>query len=104
VRVEETAEFPWQDAEHEPLIRHGHEFHHSSLENLDPSVSFAYRVQRGHGIDGLHDGVMVHNVLASYLHLRHTGGNDWPKRFAAHLRRVRDEARTAQAPRLRIGG
>ena len=104
VRVEETAEFPWQDADHEPSIRHGHEFHHSSLENLDPSVSFAYRVQRGHGIDGLHDGVMVHNVLASYAHLRHTGGNDWPKRFAAHLRRVRDEARTAQAPRLRIGG
>jgi len=104
VRVEETAEFPWQDADHEPSIRHGHEFHHSSLENLDPSVSFAYRVQRGHGIDGLHDGVMVHNVLASYLHLRHTGGNDWPKRFAAHLRRVRDEARTALAPRLRIGG
>ena len=104
VRVEETAEFPWQNADHEPMIRHGHEFHHSSLENLDPSVSFAYRVQRGHGIDGLQDGVMVHNVLASYLHLRHTGGNDWPKRFVAHLRRIRDEARAARAPRLRIQG
>jgi cobyrinic acid a,c-diamide synthase len=61
-------------------------------------------VQRGHGIDGLHDGVMVHNVLASYLHLRHTGGNDWPRRFVAHVRRVREETRAARAPRLRIGG
>ncbi len=102
VRVEETAEFPWQDADHEPMIRHGHEFHHSSLENLDPSVSFAYRVQRGHGIDGLHDGVMVNNLLASYTHLRHTGGNDWPRRFIAFVRRVREEA-AAAAP-LRVGG
>ena len=30
----------------------GHEFHHSSLENLDPTLAFAYRVERGHGIDG----------------------------------------------------
>jgi cobyrinic acid a,c-diamide synthase len=104
VRVEETAEFPWQDAAHEPMLRLGHEFHHSSLENLDPSVQFAYRVQRGHGIDGLHDGVMVHRVLASYAHLRHTGGNEWPKRFVAHLRHVRDEARATQPPRLRVGG
>lgn len=104
VRVEETAEFPWQDAGHEPMIRHGHEFHHSSLENLDPSVAFAYRVQRGHGIDGLHDGVMVHHVLASYLHLRHTGGNDWPRRFVAHLRRLRAQRLAAPSQRRRIGG
>ena len=32
---------------------HGHEFHYSSLENLDPSgLKFAYEVKRGHGIDG----------------------------------------------------
>ena len=104
VRVEETAEFPWQDGEHEPSIRHGHEFHHSSLENLDPSVSFAYRVQRGHGIDGLHDGVMVHNVLASYLHLRHTGGNDWPRRFVAHVRHLQAQRLAAPSQRRRIGG
>ena len=104
VRVEETAEFPWQDDADEPMLRLGHEFHHSSLENLDPSVPFAYRVQRGHGIDGWHDGVMVHRVLASYLHLRHTGGNDWPRRFVAHLRHVRAEARTLQPPRRRVGG
>jgi len=103
VRLEETAEFPWQDEATEPVLRQGHEFHHSSLENLDPSVSFAYRVQRGHGVDGLHDGVMVHRVLASYTHLRHTGGNGWTGRFVAHLRRVRDQAHTPQRQRVRVG-
>ncbi len=104
VRVEETAEFPWQSEHDEPMLRQGHEFHHSRLENLDPSVSFAYRVQRGHGIDGWHDGVMVHRVLASYTHLRHSGGTDWPRRFVAHLRRLRAEDRAAEAPRQRVGG
>jgi cobyrinic acid a,c-diamide synthase len=47
------------------LLR-GHEFHHSSLVNLDPSLRFAYRVQRGHGIDGQCDGLCMHNLLASY--------------------------------------
>ena len=102
VRVEETGEFPWQDEASEPMLRLGHEFHHSNLQNLDPEVQFAYRVQRGHGIDGLHDGVMVNNLLASYTHLRHSGGNDWPRRFIAFVRRVREDA-AAAAP-LRVGG
>lgn len=104
VRVEETAEFPWQDEHHEPMLRLGHEFHHSSLENLDPSVGFAYRVQRGHGIDGRHDGVLVHNLLASYTHLRASGGNQWPRRFLAFVRRVRAAGRLAPAAPRRIGG
>ena len=29
-----------------------HEFHHSSLEKVDPGARFAYRVVRGHGIYG----------------------------------------------------
>jgi cobyrinic acid a,c-diamide synthase len=104
VRIEETAEFPWQDEASEPMLRQGHEFHHSSLENLDPSVQFAYRVQRGHGIDGRHDGVMVHNVLASYAHLRHTGGNHWPARFMAFVRRcTRGSARAAPPTFLAAG-
>ena len=105
VRVEETGEFPWQDEASEPMLRLGHEFHHSSLQNLDPAVQFAYRVQRGHGIDGLHDGVMVNNLLASYTHLRHTGGNDWPRRFIAFVRRVREDAAgAADTAPLRVGG
>ena len=37
------------------------EFHHSSLENLDPGVAFAYRrSSAGYGVDGRkHDGIVV---------------------------------------------
>jgi cobyrinic acid a,c-diamide synthase len=96
VRLEETADFPWPG--NGTAVRLGHEFHHSSLENLDPSVRTAYRVQRGQGIGGARDGVRVHNVLASYAHLRHTGGNDWPRRFIAFVRDVRRDGETP-APR-----
>ena len=93
VQLEETDAFPWPGLdEPQPAQRLGHEFHHSSLQNLAPSVRFAYRVQRGHGIDGRHDGACVHNLLASYAHLRHTGGNRWPQRFLAFVRRARGVA------------
>jgi cobyrinic acid a,c-diamide synthase len=93
VQLEETGDFPWPGLdEARPVQRLGHEFHHSSLDDLEPSVRFAYRVRRGHGIDGRHDGVCVHNLLASYAHLRHTGGNRWPQRFVAFVRAVRDAA------------
>ncbi len=99
VQVAETAHFPWPGvagAKAEPPLRLGHEFHHSSLENLAPTVRFAYEMRRGHGVDGRHDGVCVHNVLASYTHLRHTGGNQWPQRFVAYVREQR-AARGLQA-------
>ena len=75
----------------------GHEFHHSSLENLDPGVAFAYRVQRGHGVDGQHDGVLVHKLLASYAHLRTDAGSQWAPRFVAFVRSERDRRRATAA-------
>lgn len=46
----------------------GHEFHYSRL-NLKEKVDFAFRVERGYGVDGLHDGVMKEDLLAMYTHL-----------------------------------
>ena len=86
VQLQATADAPWC-AEGEVL--RGHEFHHSSLHNLDPGVRFAYRVQRGHGVDGLHDGVRVHALLASYAHLRSVAGTNWAPRFVDHVRRLK---------------
>ena len=63
-----------------------HEFHYSSLENLPAGQRFAYRVERGHGIDGRHDGLLHRNLLASYAHLRSVAGCDWPARFVAFVR------------------
>jgi cobyrinic acid a,c-diamide synthase len=46
----------------------GHEFHYSKLF-LNERVSFAYKVTRGYGIDGSHDGIIKDNILASYTHI-----------------------------------
>jgi cobyrinic acid a,c-diamide synthase len=90
VHLQETGAMPWAGAA--GSVR-GHEFHHSSLENLPPGLDFAYRVERGHGIDGTHDGVLVHNLLASYTHLRNGAGSQWAPRFVAHVRALRQGRR-----------
>jgi cobyrinic acid a,c-diamide synthase len=63
-----------------------HEFHYSSLENLPPDSRFAYHVERGYGIDGARDGLVLHNLLASYTHLRTIGSCYWATRFVAFIR------------------
>ncbi len=93
IHLQETAAMPWA-ADGVTQLR-GHEFHHSSLENLDAAVGFAYRVQRGHGVDGMHDGVLVHNLLASYAHLRSAAGTSWAPRFVDFVRRQREQRRVA---------
>lgn len=91
VTLEPTASHPWGGARAQ-----AHEFHYSSLENVDPRTAYAYRVERGHGIDGRHDGIVHRNTLACYAHLRSVGGNDWAARFVGHVRRVmRSRARQA---------
>lgn len=78
-----------------------HEFHHSALENVDPKLQFAYRVVRGHGIDGHNDGIVHHNLLASYSHLRSVGNCDWARRFVAFVRSTkRSSAGTGTLHRL----
>jgi len=69
-----------------PTALHAHEFHYSSLDNLPADTRYAYAVRRGHGIDGHHDGVLQHRLLASYTHLRATSGCDWPAKFVGHVR------------------
>jgi len=73
-----------------------HEFHHSAL-TLDPAHShdFAYRVRRGHGIDGDVDGVRVHNVIASYAHFRHCEKTPWVDSFVNQLKQTKNSTRGA---------
>lgn len=94
MQLRETAAMPWAGGDGSPVL--GHEFHHSSLEHVGPGVAYAYGVERGHGIDGRHDGVVVHRLLASYVHRRSVGGNGWAPRFVDHVRRTL-AAREAQA-------
>lgn len=87
VRLRETADFPWPDGEEGREIK-AHEFHHSAIIAPDPSWTYAFDVLRGTGIDGHRDGVVQHNLLACYSHLR--GQNSqWTARFLAHVRRCR---------------
>ncbi|HSC96316.1 MAG TPA: cobyrinate a,c-diamide synthase [Burkholderiales bacterium] len=87
VHLRETGRSPWPQgpARGAPPIR-AHEFHYSSVENLPPGVEFAYEVERGHGIDGRHDGIVRKNLLASYAHLRDVAGNHWARRFVDFVR------------------
>jgi cobyrinic acid a,c-diamide synthase len=84
VQLRETGRGLWPRAP-APQIR-AHEFHYSSVENLAPDTAFAYEVERGHGIDGRHDGIVHKNLLASYTHLRDVGGNHWTARFVDFVR------------------
>ncbi len=79
-----------KNSQNQPLI-FAHEFHYSSLENLPPDSSFAYHVERGYGIDGERDGIILHNLLASYTHLRTIGSCYWATRFVAFIQRVKTE-------------
>src|SRR3989338_7450202 len=78
------------ERERQSLIR-AHEFHYSSLENLPDDTRFAYHVERGYGIDGECDGLVLHNLLAPYTHLRTIGSCYWATRFVAFIRRQREQ-------------
>ena len=99
VHLRETAALPWPGGGAGAKVQ-GHEFHHSRLEGLPASVPCAWDVQRGHGIDGERDGVRLHNLVASYTHLRSAAGSGWAPRFVAFVRacRARRLAASTQAP------
>ncbi len=59
----------------------GHEFHYSRLSNTE-KLSYAYSVQRGHGVDGQSDGIMYKNVFASYTHIHAWGVPSWAHNFS----------------------
>jgi cobyrinic acid a,c-diamide synthase len=85
VRLAETDNTPWPGkTENETIC--AHEFHYSSLENIQPDIQYAYNVKRGYGIDGKHDGIFLHNVFACYTHLRDVSQNHWVRRFVEFVR------------------
>ena len=95
VILEANDRHPWRSAQGHgsaavagsgPALLHGHEFHYSGLTELPADTGYAYAVRRGHGIDGRHDGIVLHRLLASYTHLRATSGCDWPAKFVQHVR------------------
>lgn len=74
-----------------------HEFHHSRLAHMPANLDYAYRVARGHGIDGEHDGFILNNLLAAYCHRRGSGPRGW---IAPFLDKARHHAEHRHAARL----
>jgi cobyrinic acid a,c-diamide synthase len=96
VRLLGTGASPWPADRGVAREIPGHEFHYSAIEGLGADTVYAYEVKRGSGIDGVHDGIVYKNLLASYAHLRDVGGNDWTRRFIGHVAHCKaDHARRA---------
>jgi cobyrinic acid a,c-diamide synthase len=91
--LQETGNHPWKGStgsRAQPASFNAHEFHYSSISSPDTGFEYshAFKVLRGHGIDGEHDGIVYKNVLACYIHQQHNRQNPWVQRFidfvAAH--------------------
>ena len=80
-----------------------HEFHHSRLENCSTDLTFAFRVLRGQGVDGEHDGIVMHNMVAGYAHLRDTSLCRWAEAFTAFVRSKKQERGNAPSPAQAAG-
>ncbi len=87
IRVEVTGPNPFYP--HRTILT-GHEFHYSYVTGLEGNdIRYAFRVLRGHGIDGEVDGICVKNVLATYVHVHALGEPLWAEgllRRAAQFR------------------
>ena len=106
VKLEETSDGLWpkaplahpsaNGASPEQRIINAHEFHYSApvkseTQTLAKKTQFAYRVLRGHGVDGESDGIVYRNVLANYSHMRNVENNPWVERFVAFVRNQRNK-------------
>ncbi len=83
VQLAPTGNHPWSNVA--PHI-YAHEFHYSKLENIDNKTHYAYEVLRGVGVDNKRDGILIHNLLATYTHLRSVGSNHWVEQFVNFIK------------------
>ena len=58
-----------------------HEFHHARIDGLPRTTTYARSITRGHGLDGKNDGVVIHNLLAGFIHLRNCRSTPWVTGF-----------------------
>jgi len=70
----------------------GHEFHYSRIKNLDELPGMAFTMRRGAGIDGMHDGLVYKNVLATYTHLHALGAPQWAEALVRRARIFRRDS------------
>ena len=59
----------------------GHEFHYSRPIFLQENPPYTFRVLRGNGMDGSHDGICIKNLMATYTHIHAGGDPSWAGRL-----------------------
>ena len=87
VQLRETSAGIWPSTPIQAIA--AHEFHYSRFINLPKDARFAFKVLRGTGIDGKHDGYIRDNMLANYTHQRNTKNNKWVVRFVQFVRQCK---------------
>ena len=91
VNVLSTTNHPWFD---KPKKISCHEFHHSRIKLSSKRNKFAFKVDRGYGINGKYDGIIVENLLATYSHIRDTKQSRWITKFLDNIRKNINETKT----------
>ncbi len=85
IHLEAQKTAPWPVVAPGKRIR-AHEFHYASLHGVPVDAAYAWRVRRGHGITGEADGMVMHNLVAGFAHLRHTRQSPWVSAFVDFVR------------------
>jgi len=102
VRLQETERSLWpalpHNKQHAGSDIPAHEFHYARLENVSNDGHFAYKVNRGHGIDGHNDGLIVGNLVAGFAHHRNTQADPWVNRFVAFVRERSQNISSGDSP------
>jgi len=78
-----TSRHPWARAGQQVMA---HEFHYAKLENLSHGLFFGRTIQRGAGIDGAQDAIVINNLVAGFCHLRNTRSDPWVQDFVDFVR------------------
>lgn len=86
VVFQNSSDHPWGMG---TVSANAHEFHYANVEGLDPKATFAREMNRGHGLDGQMDGIVVGNTLAGFCHLRNTGNTPWVDQFLGFVARIK---------------
>jgi cobyrinic acid a,c-diamide synthase len=68
-----------------------HEFHYAHLNLHSSEPNYAYDIVRGAGIDGHHDGLIIGNLTAGFVHQRSTVSNPWVEHFVTFVRGISNE-------------
>lgn len=91
VQLEVNAEHPWYQNKTTSFAKlQAHEFHYSSLNDLSTQLEYAYSIKRGTGIDRINDGIIMHNLVASYTHLRQTDRCSWVDDFVSFVNQCKE--------------